>query len=102
MGTELQRRFVRSKVFRRYCDVIVDAAGAPYKGYKRLWRRILRESAQWTEPEIKRILYLLLLCCDVSTIERQEALDLLRSAETTLTAGQRKRLKQQLDKYGWP
>lgn len=64
-------------------------------GFKRLFNDIYTELAQErTEAEIKKHLFLLLQCDDITQEERSEALYILQHSQTALTRKQQEQLNK--------
>ena len=97
MVTPLQEAFPKSKVLKRGMLLLLQAEGVPLKGYKRTWYKVYRETfAKMTEPEIKKMLYDFLQCCDITDAERAEIRQLLRLSQTALTDEQARQLQDYL------
>lgn len=95
--TRLQVAVSKSKLRRILAAEFMRTENIPLKGFKRLVNGMFSEVIQsMPDPEIKRLLYDILRCYDVSAEERQEALKLLQMADTALTGEQLEALKYYL------
>ena len=93
MITELQRRYCRSKFFRRNMLAAIAAETACIKGYKRLWYdSFVTAFERQPEAQIKAQLYSFLQCDDLEPADRAEILQLLQLSGTTLTERQRRQI----------
>lgn len=84
-GTALTRAFAKSKVARQFAGYLW-----PMRGCKRLMFDIVQESIfdNWSEAQIKLLLYELLQASDIDKEMYLECKRLLQLAETSLTAAQ--------------
>jgi len=98
MVTALQRRFCRSKFFRRgMLGVIAEETGC-INGYKRVWYDCIAAAfEQLPEADIKARLYRFLQCSDLTADDRAEILQLLELSSTALTARQRRQIHSFLE-----
>lgn len=98
MVTELQRRFCRSKFFRRgMLGVIAEETGC-INGYKRVWYDCIAAAfEQLPEADIKARLYRFLQCSDLTADDRAEILQLLKLSCTALTRRQRRQIASYLE-----
>lgn len=93
--TEMQYRLAHAKHIR---DNLLQVAcqDTPFylPGSKRLMQGIMRDMLiAWSEAEIKRFLFELLQCYDLTEEQRKEALYILEASTTALTREQKQTLK---------
>lgn len=87
--TQLQRRVSKSRIRRRLAREFLAMNELPANGFRRMANGMFSEClAEMPDPQIKRMLYEILQCIDITPAERAEAMQLLQSADTALTAAQ--------------
>lgn len=92
--TPLQRRFCRSKVLRRGMLGVIAAEVGSVKGCKRMWYSCVAYSMEkLPEADIKRRLFQLLQCSDITTEDVAEIRQLLNLSGTALTRRQRRQMQ---------
>lgn len=101
MVTELQRQFAKSKILRRGLREMLKSEGLPAgRGYKRLWNNITASVfSEYTEAQIKAMLYDFLTCDDLTRADVAEIMHLLQLSSTALTTEQREELAYKLQGY---
>lgn len=96
--TQLQKALSKSKLRRNLAAAFMISEKIPLHGFKRLVNGVFSECIEsMPDPDIKRLLYMILLqCSDATEEQRQEAFKLLQLSDTALTGVQQQAMKHSL------